>query len=142
MPRGVKKARVSTSPTRQADAYPEHAKLYPHMNTNWEIRAFMDFLTRKGVCLLSWQQVNSLLLEFRGVDQLAYSAETADMKVKYRWLWEQYGVEPDEPVMDDLAGLVRQVAQVQGDVAVQDVIVPDVDAVAFLFSKMGKDGPV
>lgn len=72
------------------EPYPEHAKIYPHTQENWTIREFMGFLRRRGMTTLDYDQVNSMLFAFRGVDEAAYEAESADMRVKYQWLWNKY----------------------------------------------------
>lgn len=92
MARGAKKASIAQQPLfRQGDPYPEHTKLYPHTETNWQIREFCHHLKQLGLVDLSWDQVNDALLAWRGVDKLAYLAEAADMRSKYRWLWDEFG---------------------------------------------------
>lgn len=83
--------------------YPQHAKLYPHTQTNWEIREFWHFLATQGLSPLSWDELDDQLLRWRGVDKEQYRAEAADMRVKYRWLWEQY-----EPRLPELAAVIDE----------------------------------
>lgn len=96
MPRGVKRqqSHVQLALVAQAEPYPEHAKLYPHTQANWAIREFFHWLrVRPGapeLIRLDFDTLDRLLMEFRGVDYLAYKAEAADLRSKYRWLWEQH----------------------------------------------------
>lgn len=72
------------------EPYPQHAKMYPHVEANWAIRDFFTFLAGRGITNMGHEQLNDMLLEFRGVDKLEYKAEVAQMRSKYRWLWEHF----------------------------------------------------
>lgn len=79
------------------DEFPEHAKLRPHFEANWDIRHFLTWLTSRGVFLARYNPTRhaieglgdsfpeSLLLEWRGVDAVAYRAE-------HQVLDERYGI--------------------------------------------------
>lgn len=86
----VRDGRPRQDPLPIPGPYPQHAKLYPHTQTNWEIREFWHFLAAQGLSPLSWDELDDQLLVWRGVDKLEYLAEAADMRSKYRWLWEKY----------------------------------------------------
>lgn len=104
MPRGVKRAPMAQqSLFKHGDPYPEHAKLYPHTEANWQIREFCHHLGQLGLIDLDWDQVNDALLAWRGVDRLAYEAEAADMRSKYRWLWDKF-----EPRLPELAQVIDE----------------------------------
>ena len=104
MPRGVKRASMAQQPLfGQGDPYPEHAKLYPHTETNWQIREFCHHLKQLGLVDLDWDQINDALLAWRGVDRLTYEAEAADMRSKYRWLWDKF-----EPRLPELAQVIDE----------------------------------
>lgn len=75
------------------DPMPEHAKLSPHADAHWEIRQFLRYLRDRDIELtmhtgkvakaLSTEQVELLLLRYRGVDPTAYAAESAKLLAKY-----------------------------------------------------------
>jgi hypothetical protein len=100
-PRGWRKpSKPMPDPLPVVDPYLEHAKMHPHMETNGAIREFWEFLYSRGLTELSYGQWEDALLEFRGVDKLAYLAESARMRSEYRWLWEKFmpvELEPVEP---------------------------------------------
>lgn len=131
----VKDARYQQDPLPISGPYPEHAKLYPHTQTNWEIREFWHFLAAQGLSPLSWDELNDLLLAWRGVDKLAYQAEAADMRSRYRWLWEQY-----EPKLPEIAVVIDE-TKVK-PVPKQDVVIVaqavKEDARAMLLKKISK----
>lgn len=74
-----------------SEPFPEHAKMFPY--SQFEIiEEFFDHLRQAGVTDLTWVEVHDLLLDFRGVDRVAYESESAQMKVKYQWLFDQFGL--------------------------------------------------
>lgn len=91
----------------------------------------MTFLAEEGLTGLTFQQVEDALLKWRGVDKLEYEAESADMRSKYRWLWEQF-----EPTVGTLTAAVKeiQVPQPVENVQVQE------DGLAFLLAKIRGSG--
>lgn len=127
------------------DPYPEHAKMYPHTEANWVIRDFFTFLVDRGVTSMGHEQMNDMLLEFRGVDKLQYKAEVAQMRSKYRWLWELF-----EPRLPELGMVIDETApRVTGAikpaaVRVVQAALPDKspdDGLSFLLERIrgGKD---
>lgn len=102
--------------------YPEHAKMYPHTQTNWEIREFWHFLAAQGLSPLDWDEMNDQLLIWRGVDKDRYLQEAQDMREKYQWLWGQF--EPRLPelasVIDETKPPARTVANPPGTVSLAD----------------------
>jgi len=79
------------------DPYPEHAKLYPFSRYEL-VEEFMTFLITSGRLDMSPLDIAPLIRAWRGVDEVAYQAESAALKVEYRWLWEQCGMSVDTPV--------------------------------------------
>lgn len=85
------------------DPIPQHTKLAPHMEANWAIRDFLNYMREHGVelirlpgvldqdltpqdvkgRLLAPGEVESSILSFRGVDEQAYRAESAHLVEKY-----------------------------------------------------------
>lgn len=74
-------------------AFPEHDKLQPHTQANWDIRDFMSYLMRSGVQVLyaragrievmDFDEMEKRLLVWRGVDLESYRAETKALVEKY-----------------------------------------------------------
>lgn len=101
MARAVKPARPQPQSPAGPDPYPEHRRLHRHMEANWQIREFVFWLKGRSVTdlsELSFDEINDLILEFRGVDLLAYRAEVAHMRSKYRWMWDRAKPGQVEPV--------------------------------------------
>lgn len=89
--------------------YPEHAKMYPHTQANWQIREFWLHLTERGLSTLSWDELDDELLRWRGVDKGAYQSEAGDMRTKYQWLWDTY-----EPQLPEIASVIDETRRPQG----------------------------
>jgi len=106
------------------EPYPEHAKMHPHFETNMAIREFWEFLYSRGSVELSFQQWEDALLEFRGVDKLAYLAESAQMRSEYRWLWEKFMPTHAEPVKSVKPVIIEKVEKVgsEGNGALADLL--------------------
>lgn len=103
-PRGWRKQREVQAPLPLPEPYPEHAKLHPHLQDNWAIREFLFWLVHQGrITDLTFDQVNDLLLEYRGVDVDAYYREGQRLKVEYKWLHDQYMPEQESDVKPALA---------------------------------------
>lgn len=99
MPRGVKRKEPyhQTHGFEVEDPYPQHRKLHPHTESNWQIREFVFWLRTRGsadLTDLKFDDINDLILQFRGVDLLEYRAEVAQMRSRYRWMWEKIKPEP------------------------------------------------
>lgn len=77
------------------DEFPEHAKLNPHVDANWEIRNFLEYLAGRSIFLARYNPVRhaieglgelipeALLLEWRGVDVATYRAESQVLDKRY-----------------------------------------------------------
>lgn len=128
------------------EPFPEHAKLHPHLKDNWAIREFLFWmLSQDRIDMITFDQVNDLLLEFRGIDKIAYEVEAAQLKIQYQWLYDQFEVDSSEVCPPEPVTKIR----LKGAQATQDTLVraalPDRgpnDGLAFLLSKIrgGGDG--
>lgn len=119
-----------------AEPYPEHAKVYPYSQFDI-IEEFFDHLRDAGITDLTWVEVHDLILDFKGVNRLAYEAEGADMTVKYRHLFDQFGFSSDEQVPPRLR-VTRPKAPAPQAPEPQAAEPAGVSAISFLFSKIAQ----
>jgi hypothetical protein len=98
--------------------------MHPHIETNAAIREFWEYLCSHGIAEIPWQEWENALLEFRGVDKLAYEAESAQMRSEYRWLWEKFMPTHAEPIRPVGPGITKKVEKVgeQGNGALADLL--------------------
>lgn len=112
--------------------FPEHEKLRPKREHDWEIAQFLDFAAERGLFLarldphtgtMMWtglKPVEKMLLEFRGVDPVAYQRESEVLRDRYAHVFAAHGLNPAGPPPEPEVRTVEHVEPVLANQAERD----------------------